>query len=342
MYYLGIDYHKRFSQVAVMDEKGKVHINCRMVNEKVSFDALKRRLNGNEPLKAVIEAGRNWGMMYDLLEGIGIDTTVAHPLKVRAIADAKIKHDSIDARTLAHLLRADLIPEIHVPPKDIREQKNLLRHRFWLVKLQTMTKNRIRQIIDKSHVRTPDVTDLFGKTGTKFLKALKLPGIDGKLLKDHLEILYELSEHIKKTEAWIDEVLNDNLYVTILDTLPGFGKIFSALAALEIDNINRFPTKAKFASYCGLVPSTFASGGKVYHGNLIPTGNRWLKYVFIEASWPAIRTSNYCRAYFNRIKYRKDGNVAIVALARRLSEIAYKCLKEKRYYEERPYIPYTR
>ena len=51
MYYLGIDYHKRFSQVAVMDEKGKVHINCRMVNEKVSFDAPKRRLNGNEPLK---------------------------------------------------------------------------------------------------------------------------------------------------------------------------------------------------------------------------------------------------------------------------------------------------
>jgi len=259
----------------------------------MNFDALKRRLNGNEPLKAVIEAGRNWGMMYDLLEEIGIDTTVAHPLKVRAIADAKIKHDSIDARTLAHLLRADLVPEVHVPPKDIREQKNLLRHRFWLVKLQTMTKNRIRQIIDRNHVRTPDVTD-------------------------------------------------DNLYVTILDTLPGFGKIFSALAALEIDNINRFPTKAKFASYCGLIPSTFASGGKVYHGNLIPTGNRWLKYVFIEASWPAIRTSNYCRAYFNRIKYRKDGNVAIVALARRLSEIAYKCLKEKRYYEERPYIPYTR
>jgi len=61
MYYLGIDHHKRFCQVAVMDEKGKVHINCRMANEKTSFDVLKRRLNSNEPLRTVIEAGGNWG-----------------------------------------------------------------------------------------------------------------------------------------------------------------------------------------------------------------------------------------------------------------------------------------
>lgn len=111
-----------------------------MTNEKASFDGLKMRLG--EPLKVVIEARRNWGMMYDLLEELGVDITVAHPLKVRAIADAKIKHDSMDAGTLARLLRTDLIPPVYVPPKDVRERKNLLRHRLWLVKLQTMTKNR--------------------------------------------------------------------------------------------------------------------------------------------------------------------------------------------------------
>jgi len=128
--------------------------------------------------------------MYDLLEELGVDITVAHPLKVRAIADAKIKHDSMDAGTLARLLRTDLIPPVYVPPKDVRERKNLLRHRLWLVKLQTMTKNRgVRQLVDRNHVKTPKVTDLFDKTGTKFLKALELPGIDGKLSKDHLEIV---------------------------------------------------------------------------------------------------------------------------------------------------------
>lgn len=281
-------------------------------------------------------------MMYDLLEELDIKTVVGHPLKIRAIADAKIKSDSIDAKTLAHLLRADLIPQVHVPSKEVREQKNLLRHRLWLVRLQTMTKNRIHQLIDRNHVKRPKVKNIFGVAGRTFLKGLNLPLIDQELLKDHLRLLDTLHEHIKKTEAWIGKELKNNHLMDILITLPGFGKVLSAIAALEIDNINRFRTPAKLASYSALIPSTFASGGKVYHGDLIPNGNRWLKYVFIEASWVSIRTSAYCRFYFERMKDRKNSNVAIVALARRLSEIAYRCLKEKRAYEERPYMPYTR
>jgi len=210
------------------------------------------------------------------------------------------------------------------------------------VRLQTITKNRIHQLIDRNHIKALPVRSLFGKIGRGFLKSLNLSGIDQRLLKDHLELLDSLHEHIRKTEVWIDKELKDNPLIDIMITLPGFGKILSALAALEIDDINRFSTPAKFASYCALIPSTFATGGKVYHGNLIPTGNRWRRYSFIEASWVATRSSYYCRAYFERIKHRKSSNVAIVALARRLSEIPYKCLKERRAYEERPYIPYTR
>jgi len=340
MYYLGIDHHKKYSQVAVVDKKGTVRANGKIANEKKAFALLKEYYK--EPCRAVIEAGRNWGMMYDLLEELDIKTVVGHPLKIRAIADAKIKSDSIDAKTLAHLLRADLIPQVHVPPKEIREQKNLLRHRLWLVRLQTMTKNRIHQLIDRNHVKRPKVKNIFGVAGRTFLQGLDLSLIDQKLLKDHLELLDNLHEHIRKTEVWIGKELKNNHLMDILITLPGFGKVLSALAALEIDNINRFRTQAKFASYSALIPSTFASGGKVYHGDLIPSGNRWLKYVFIEAAWVSIRTSTYCRFYFEKMKERKNSNVAIVALARRLSEIAYRCLKEKRAYEERPYMPYTR
>ncbi len=147
MYYLGIDHHKRYWQVAVVDEKGTVRTRSKIANKKKAFALLKEYYK--EPCRAVIEAGDSWGMMYDLLEELDIKTVVAHPLKTRAIADAKIKSDSVDAKTLAHLLRADLIPEVHVPSKEVREQKNLLRHRVWLVRLQTMTKNRIHQLIEK-------------------------------------------------------------------------------------------------------------------------------------------------------------------------------------------------
>jgi len=77
---------------------------------------------------------------------------------------------------------------------------------------------------------------------------LSLSLIDQELLKDHLELLDTLHEHIRKTEVWIGKELKDNPLIGILITLPGFGKVLSALAALEIDDINRFRTPAKFAS----------------------------------------------------------------------------------------------
>ncbi len=131
-------------------------------------------------------------------------------MKIRAIADAKIKSDSIDPKTLAHLLRADLIPELHVPSKEVREQKNLLRHRLWLVRLQTMTKNRIHQLIDRNHVKRPKVKSIFGVAGRTFLEGLDLSLIDQKLLKDHLKLLDALHQHIRKTEVWIKKELKDN------------------------------------------------------------------------------------------------------------------------------------
>jgi len=335
MMYLGIDHHKHYSQVVVMDKDGITHLNRKINNDKESIETLKRRFN--QPIKAVIEAGHNWGKMYDLLEESNIATEVAHPLKVRAIAEARIKTDSIDAKTLAHLLRTDLIPSVHVPSKEVREQKNLLRYRLWLVKLQTMTKNRIYNVLDRNSIDTKGL-NIFAKKTREQIKNLSLKDIDKKLLKDHYDILEVIEQHIKDTESWIDSSLKDNQYIAILDSMPGFAKILSALAALEIDNVERFAHPGKFASYCGLIPSTYSSGGKTYHGRLICTCNSYLKYAFIEAAWASIRSSTYCRSCYEKIKESKGSNVAIVSLARRLSQIAYKCLKENRKYEERPYL----
>jgi transposase len=340
MYYLGIDYHKKFSQVAAMDESGRTFMNVKMPNDVSAFLSLKDKL-GDVKLKAVVEACRDWGTIYDLLESVGIETVVAHPVKTRAIAEAKIKTDSIDASTLAHLLRTDLIPKIYIPNKKIRAQKNLLRHRLWLVKQVTRTKNRIHNILDRNYIKITAITTVFRPTGRRIMDKLVLPDIDSKLLKDHLQLLDTLEEHISRTETWIDQELDSYPEISILDSIPGFGKIFAALATLEIADINRFCTQAKFASYCCLIPSTYASGGKVFHGNLIPTGNKWLKYLFIDAAWSSIKSSPYCRQYFNKIKERKGWSTAIVALARRLSNIAFLCLKEKRVYEERVCASYS-
>lgn len=337
---LGIDCHKKYSQVAVLNAQGKFLMDAKFSNNKEQFAQLLD--NFDEPCQAVIETGYTWGIMYDLLNDMGVDVTVAHALKVKAIASAKIKTDKIDARVLAELLRANLIPEVYVPSKNIRHQKDILRQRCWLVKLKTAIKNRIHQLLTRNHIENPGFTDLFGVGGRKFLNSLSLMEPDQNLLQQDLIIYDFINEQIKLTTLWIEKSLQDNRYHTILQSLPGFGPILSALAALEIDNIARFNHPGKLSSYSGLVPSTYASGGKIYHGDLVPHCNRWLRYAFIEASWVAVATSPYFRALYYRIKKNKGANTAIVAVARRLSEITYICLKENRFYEERPYNIYKK
>ena len=123
MLYAGVDTHKHYSKVVVTDSTGNRVAQASLQNDAASFKDFSLSLN--EPTRAVLEAGRTWGVIYDLLEDIGIDLVLSNPLKTKAIAEAKIKTDTIDARTLADLLRADMIPLVHVPSKEVRAQKRI-------------------------------------------------------------------------------------------------------------------------------------------------------------------------------------------------------------------------
>ena len=163
MPYAGVDAHKRYSRVVVKDETGSLLCRASLQNDVASFQEFFTAIDG--PTKAVLEAGRDWGTIYDLLESIGVEPVLANRLKTRAIAEARIKTDTVDATILADLLRANLIPVVHVPPREVRAQKNLLRQRLWLVELRTRVKNRIHNIMDRNHVGPPPAADLFGKAG---------------------------------------------------------------------------------------------------------------------------------------------------------------------------------
>lgn len=341
MNYVGIDYHKKYSVVTAVDEKGQMIRTTRLDNKHEPFQAFFSSLDG--PSEAVLEATRTWGVLYDLLEEIdGVDSvTLAHSLKVRAIAEAKIKTDTIDSHTLAQLLRVDLIPAAYIPGKETRSFKEMIRQRIFLVRMRTRLKNRIHVLLDRCHV-PPPVTDMFGKGGTAYLKKLNLSGIDGEILRENLELLKAFDTLITETEREIKRLMGNDPRVTLLRSIPGLGPILAVVVALEIDTITRFGAAPKLAAYAGLVPSTYASGGKVFHGHLLHMSNKWLRWAFVEAAWVAMRTSPYCRAYFESRKRHKGPHVAIIALARRLSEIVWHVLSEKRAYEERPVKIYKR
>jgi transposase len=333
MHYIGLDHHRKFTQVAVVNESDQVVLECRMLNTLEAVKALLGRVAG--PVQAVVEAGPSWGWIFDTFQKLGAPMVLANPSQVRVIAETRCKTDRRDALVLARLLRAGWIPQVYVGSAEARAQKQLWRERVWMVRMQTRLKNRIRRLLDHHHVEIPDYSDLFGVNGRKFLDALELSGSAQKILKTELALLSTYQDHIRSVQGWAKEATQALPEVHYLKSLPGLGEILAPIAALEIGDIGRFRSAGSLASYCGLVPSVSASGGLTRRGGIGDSGNHWLKWVFVEAAWSSLRTMPEMHQRFTRIKGRRGANVAVVACARRLCEIAYVLLKQRRCFEAR-------
>jgi len=130
MLYAGLDIHKSFSQAILMTETGKI-IKKRKI--ETSEEGMKEFFSGFDKVKVVIESTTIWEPVYECLENLGHEVKLSHPLKTKAIAYARIKTDKIDAKTLADLLRSNLLPESYIPPKSIREIRNICRERKSIV-----------------------------------------------------------------------------------------------------------------------------------------------------------------------------------------------------------------
>jgi len=328
--FVGVDGHKNTSQITVMDAASKILKRQRIVSTLEHFRQSLAEFSG--PIKAVLEASYCWGPMYDWLDGLTDEVVLAHPSKVRAIAEARIKTDKIDSEILAHLLRADLIPRAYAPSKDVRALKRVLRQRLFLVQLRTMVKNRIRALLTQHSVELPKET-LFSKLGLAWLQQVELPGPDGCVLREDTELLKVFAKKIASTDKLIEQLAEGDEAVPWLASLPGIGKFLSVVIRWEVDNINRFQEAKKFASYTGLVPSTYASANRMVHGRLTKRGNKWLRWAFIEAVTPAVRSSASLRAQYLRIKLRRGAKDA--RTARKLAELAWTVWTEQRCYEQR-------
>ncbi len=327
--------HKKYSYVVVKGREGKVERRGKINNSKGEFRQLPKPYQAG---KVVMEATRNWGLVYDCLEEILDDVALAHPLEVRAIAEARIKTDKISGNILCDLLRSNLLPEAYVPNKETREAKNTLRQRMFFVRVQTMVKNRIYTILDRHPEivsQAPDVSDVFGATGMEWLRQAVLPGQDNQLLASELELLKILKREISESNWMVKELARGGKRVKLLRSIPGLGPFFSVLVAKEIDDISRFRDDKKLCAYAGLVPSTYASGGKVFHDRITKTGNKWLRYALVEAVQPSITNDADLNAYYQRLKMRKGANAARVTTARRLLTIVYRVLSQERLYEKR-------
>ena len=196
---IGIDVHKKYSYVAIVDETGEIVEEMRIENTKQSLEQFASKYKG---AKAVIEVTGNYRFIYDILEK-HMDVKLAHPYKTRAIAEARIKNDSLDAKMLANLLRANLIAESYVPPKEVRELRDLTRTRKSLIEDRNRLKNRVHAILSRNGVI--DYPNPFTKKGKEYLETIDLPEIDRELLEINLSIIDKINEEIKRIDRIIQE-----------------------------------------------------------------------------------------------------------------------------------------
>jgi transposase len=325
MVYVGIDLHRKRSQLCALDERGEQLLARQVANEPEALLAVLAELP--EPPVVALEAGFGWEWLADLLEQQGLELHLAHPLRTRAIAAARVKTDAVDARTLAELLRARLLPEAYVAPPQLRELRQLLRQRVWLTQLRSALKNRVHALLAREGIQRRH-SDLFGKGGRAFLAELALPAPQRRRLEQLLRLIEGFDAEIGALALEIDRRARAEPRVELWTALPGIGRYTALLVIAELGDVGRFASAAKLSSYAGLVPRVRASAGRVRLGGISRQGPPYLRWALVEAAQHAARGRGPLRRRYERIARRRGRNVAKVAIARQLLTLCYYGLRD--------------
>jgi transposase len=326
--YVGIDVHRKRSQVAVVTEDGKVQVNRNVPNGVQPILKVIGELPTGTPV--AFEAAYGWGWLVELLEDYGFDPHLVHPLRCKAIASARLKNDKVDAAILAQLLRADLLPEAWIAPKDVRELRALLRHRVSLVRLGTRLRNRIHAVAaDHGHDR-PD-SDYAGAywtgPGRHWLAGLALPAVSRRVIADSLAFIDALAPTIEELDREIHARAKTDRRVKVLTALPGVGEFTALVLLAEIGDISRFRNARALASWAGLTPTVRGSDLTVRHGHISKQGSPYVRWVLGQAAHIAKRHPEFAGGYQD-IAARRGSKIATTAVARKLLTRAYHLLAE--------------
>jgi transposase len=321
--YVGIDVHRKRSQVAVVTEDGTVQLNKNVVNGTEPFLRLIGGLPSGTPV--AFEAAFGWSWLADLLEDYGFDAHLVHPLRCKAIASARLKNDKVDAAILAQLLRADLLPEAWIAPAKVRQLRALLRHRISLVRLGTQLRNRIHAVAaDHGYDRS---ASYWTGPGRGWLAELDLPATSREIVTDCLAVIDALAVLIDRLDGELHAHAKADPRVKVLRTLPGVGEFTALVMVAEIGDITRFPNARKLASWAGLTPTVRGSDLKVRHGHISKQGSVWLRWAMNQAAQTAKRSPDFAASYA-AIAKRRGKKIATIAIARKLVTRAWHLLAE--------------
>jgi transposase len=330
MIIVGCDFHPSWQQVSFFDnETGEVS-ERKLVNGDGEAERFYRSLP--TPALVGLEACGNSQWLIDLLRQLGHEVWVGDAAQIRASYVRKQKTDRRDAAHILKLLMEDRFPRLWTPSAEQRDLRQLLIHRHKLVEIRTRVKNGLQHLMLNRGVQKK--RKLWSAAGQQALRELPLDGWAARRRLDLLELLKSLDEQIGKLDQAAQQAAEKHEQARLLMTQPGVGPITSLAFAVTIGDATRFKRGKQVASYLGLIPREYSSGGKQNLGSISKQGNRFLRMLLVEAAQHVTRLDEGFRKQYKQRCHRMEKGVAKVAAARRLAVRLFWMLRTKTAYPE--------
>jgi transposase len=316
---VGVDLHKRFSQVATLDECGEL----RQHRVEHADGAMEKFLRELEPQSRIaVEATGNRWWFVDLAEGLGHHVKMSDPRKTQAIAGACFKYDQVDAERLAHLQRLGYLPTVWIPPAPLRYAKEVMRYRGLLVRMRTALRNHLRGMLRKRNLQAP-TKSLWTKEGRAYAERVELNRDGDRIRGDTLGLLKSLDALIGHWDQELERRVKSEPLTQRLMTIKGVGAQTAFGFRTFVGEIERFARPKKLSSYFGLVPREHSSGDQRRLGHITKAGDGQMRHLLVEAALTASRKPGPLREYYRRMVGHKGKAKARVALAHRLVTILF-------------------
>ena len=318
MLYVGIDLHKKTIMICVVNQERRVlarkQLHC------AEPDKIRAFFAELGPFQAVVEATASYEWLWQLLEPLAQRLVLAHPKKLRIIAESTRKSDKLDAQVLAEFLALDMIPASYRPTPRQRQYRVLVRQRMHLRRRTTSVKNKVRRILADYNA---DRRDLFHDEGLAYLQQVRLSAAD-RFAVDQL--LAEWQHHEEQMRAITKELkafakqapAREAEARAVLESIPAVGVVTVDIVVSELGDIERFKSNKQVTAYGGLAPGRRESAGHAHDLGITKEGSPLLRWALVEAAWRLVRYSRRWQTIYDALRERRGKKKAIVAIARRL------------------------
>ena len=327
---IGIDVHQSFCEVAIC-ERGKVRSAGRIETSVEALELFAESLGADDRV-AMETSGPAFAIARILKPHVG-EVIVTNAAEVRAISHARVKSDRFDARTLARLAESGMLGSVWVPDPDTAALRRRIARRAALVRQRTKAKNEIHAVLARCLLGKPQVADLFGVAGRRWLERLELAAEEQETLDGCLREVDFCDREVALIDRKLAEWAVASAEVKRLMTIPGIGMTAAVTLMSAIGEIGRFDNPRKLVAYLGLDPTSRQSGDQPARGGRISKrGNVQARSVLVEAAWTAIRSPGPLRAFGERVRSRHGGPVAAVAVARKIAVLSWHLLSREEDY----------